>query len=33
MVVLQVGWHDAEEAAVIQILELKWYSKINNTRL
>ena len=26
-------WHDAEEAVVIQILGLKWYSKVNNTCL
>ena len=30
MVVLQVGWNDAEKAAVIQKLGLKWYSKVNN---
>ena len=31
MVVLQVGWHNAEEATVIQKLGLKWYSKVSNT--
>ena len=31
MVVLQDGWHDTKEAAVIQKLGLKWYWKVNNT--
>ena len=30
---LQDGWHDTEEAAVIQKLGLKWYWKVNNTCL
>jgi len=33
VVVLQVGWHDTEKAVAIQTSGLKWYSKVNNTRL